>query len=154
MMDIRSRIAEVAKKHARHAPSLVPKATPKRVAPEPVDEELIPTLDDLGLPQVQRDNVEALVARHLELGEQERAARKEKDLLSAQIKALCAKLGADKLRVGEARVAYYNVPRSSIKVNLLLEHGILPSVIAACTKTTDNWTLRISRAGEADDSGT
>lgn len=150
-MDFKTRLAQVKQQHAKHTPSLIPTAQAKAVLPMPKDEEIIPSLDDLGLSPAKRAEFADLVRQHLELGQQERAAKKTKEVLSARIKAFCSQLGAERLLVDSAKVAYYNVPRSAIKANLLLEHGVSPKTIADCTKTTDNWTLRITAAGEPDD---
>lgn len=130
---------------ATTAPSMVPEAL---VPPPPP--ETLPDMTVL-VPFAQRLRVAQLIARHVELGEQASAIKKERDKLTAAIKPLMGQLKLAKATWGDYHLAYFNTPRTSFNQNKLLDFGIQPSVIAACTETKDSYTLRITRGGEDEE---
>ncbi len=86
-------------------------------------------------------------------GVEEREAKKEKKRFVDQLKELFKDNGIDdpKFMAGELRVLQYEVPRSSINMQKLLEHNVSPKVIAACTDTRKSLTLKISLPGESEE---
>ena len=126
------------------APSMVPN-TP---LPPPPPEE-VPDMALL-VPSTQRLAVAKMIARHAELGELMGAMKKERDRLTDAIKPLMGKLQLGRAAWGDYRLSYFSTPRSSFDSNKLLDYGVQPSVIAACTTVKDSYTLRISRKDEEE----
>lgn len=86
----------------------------------------------------------ALVAQHVILGKEERAAADAKKPLTERIKAIVQKTPAlHKVLCAGGVVNFYPADRSSIKADKLLAQGISPEVIAKATVTTTVWTLKI-----------
>lgn len=128
---------------ATNAPSMVPD-TP---APPPLPDKL-PDMTQLITDAKQRLTVARMIARHEELGAMMSAAKKERDKLTDAIKPLMGKLKLGRASWGEYRLCYFNTPRSTLDKDELLNHGVQPSVIAACTKVKDSYTLRITKGTE------
>jgi len=126
-------------------PSIVPTAPPP---PPPKEEEVVPELRELiDDPKAQRAMIQ-MTEEYLAWGAQEKDAKEHKDALSAKIKMIVGDYGISKVMVGVNKVNYFNQQRKTIKAELLLQHGVGPQVIEACTKTTDSYTLRITAPDE------
>lgn len=149
---LRERIEALSKKAAVTAPSMVPQKRQAKPKPEPkakakAQEEPFVPAEDLGsVGTILAELAESYAA----YSAQEREAQAAKDELGSQIKALCKEHGLSRVQSGTHRVAYYNVPRSTIKADLLMAKGIQPKIIEACTVRTDVWQVRVTAVKDED----
>ncbi len=118
----------------------------------PPEPEYVPDIQEMGLDKRTLSQLSNLIIQHGELGYEKRKLEKERDKLTPEIKAILGEYQIGKCLCGEYRVAYFNVPRTSLSKELLLENGVPPAVIAACTVTKDVYTLKITPQGEKEES--
>lgn len=145
MADLKKALADIKK---TQAPSLrAPAHTPK---PPKVEEAPPPLLTETKIPKKDQQVMTALADAMVAIVQQESDLRKQKDELSAKLKALCTKYEVDRVSTGDVRIAYFNSPRRTIKPELLLQHGVKPTVIEASTQVTDAWTLKVTAVKAAD----
>ena len=131
---------------ASHAPSMHP--APYTPPPTYKKPEVLPSIREYIEDRKQLNQLKAMVEQHSTLGIQIRDLTKAKDSLTAAIKYMFGELEIEKAMVDEYCVTYYDIARSSIKGELLLDHGIAPAVIQACTVTTHSPALRITALEE------
>lgn len=88
-----------------------------------------------------------------ELGLIERDAKVSKEPLVKALKRLLTEEGidAERFMADELQILSYEIPRSTISVELLMEKGVLPHIIKACTVTNKSSALKISLPGEKDE---
>lgn len=145
MSSLKDRLSKVAGKSGVNL-------NPEDVAPPPVKEvEKIPDMREVIVDAKERLKLMRLIEAHVAFGIQEKEAKKARAPLTIQIKDILGRNNASKLMVDGNRINYFNSPRSTIKGDLLLAHGITPKVIAECTVTSDAYTLKITPPGEGDD---
>ncbi len=121
----------------------------KEIAAPPETEE-VPELQEFGLKRHELGPLSQMIVQHGELGVEKRMLEKERNKLTPKIKAALGEHGIGKAFCGDWRVSYFNTPRESLSTQLLLEHGISPATIKACTVTKDVYTLRISPRSEPE----
>lgn len=148
MPDMRERLNQIRQAQRKGAPSMRPQA--KQAKPKE-DEEEVYDIRELALNPVDADRFMRLAAQYKEHQSVESTAKKQKELVGASLKAICNDYGLRKVMADDLRVTYYETHRSSIDAVLLKAHGVKPSVIAACTATTDSWALRVGVPGKGDD---
>ncbi len=122
------------------------------IAPPPEPEE-VHELMELGLPKRDLEKLAPMVELHGQLGAEKRALEKERKALTPKIKDILGQYGIGKAFCGEWRIGYHNAPRTTLSAILLLEHGVSPQVISACTVTKDVYTLRITPRSEPEPKG-
>lgn len=98
----------------------------------------------------ERLGIARMIARHAELGESISLMDKERKALTDAIKPLMGRLQLGKAQWGDYRLSYSNSPRTTLDRDELLNHGVQPAIIAACTHTKDSYQLRITRGKDAD----
>ena len=129
-----------------------PKTTKPPAPPPP--SETVPDIRELGLTQTATANLAELILQHGELGIQKRDLEKQRKALTPQIKTILGQYQIGKLTCGDFRVSYHNSPRNHLSTELLLEHGVSPEVIKACTVVKDCYTLKVApQKGWRDDFG-
>lgn len=145
MSSLKERLSKVA---GRSGVNLNPEdVTP----PPPKESEKLPDMREVIADAKDRLKLIRLTEAHVAFGIAEREAKKAKAPLTTQIKDILGRNSASKLMVEGTRLNYFNAPRSSIKGDLLLQHGVSPKIIAECTVTSDAYTLKITPAGEDDE---
>ena len=127
--------------------SMVPE---HKVAPPPPKGEEFPDVSTLISDNEERGTLEALVAEYSRLGAIEKQAADQKKPLNSRIKDLIGSYGIARATVCDMHLSYFNAPRRTISRELLLEHGIKPSIIEACTEVKDSFTLRIAAIKERE----
>lgn len=128
------------------APNLNP--TPRK---EAKPSEVVPDLRDLVEDSDERKTIMQLTEMHAVLGAEERAAKKAKDAIGVRLKPLCNDYALLKVQVGDIRLNYYLITRSTIIADKLRERGVSQAVINACTVETKAWALRTSLPGVNDE---
>ena len=113
-------------------------------APPPKEEEIVPDLTELISDKGEQKSIRQLVSQYLGWAQQSKEAEREKKSISTKLKTFVGNYGIARMLVDGNNVSYFNAARSTIKAELLLQHGISPQVIEACTVTTDAYTLRIT----------
>jgi hypothetical protein len=117
--------------------------------PEPQEE--IPDIREFDLPPATRMQLVRLTEEHRVLGDEESTIKKSRNALTAKIKTILGEYKVGKAMVGDLRVSYYNVPRTSLSKIKLMEAGVTLKQIAAAEETKDAYTLKISRKGEEEE---
>ena len=131
------------------APNLNPNFS---VTPPPAKEkEIIPDLKDLVEQRKDYLELKRLITTSLELAEQERLIKKQRDPISSRIKDLLGTYKIGKAQVEGCRVNYFSGERRSIDASLLLANGVQPRVIEASTKVSVVYTLKITSQENDDD---
>lgn len=123
----------------------------KKFTPPPPKEEDIPDMRDVIGSTADQSSLIRLVGEHAAIGQQERLLKGQKEPLTDRIKDILGRNKATKLKVDTYRVNYYSAPRTSIKKELLLEAGVAPDIIAACTVSTETYTLRVTEIKEGEE---
>lgn len=117
----------------------------------------VPDIAELGLPLSIRKQLETLTANHAELGEVTRQATKDRDKLTAQIKAILADhVSEPSFTINHLRVSHYVQSRTAFDKDVmqveLLNQGVQPNIInkamVAATTSKPVVTLRISAGGD------
>ena len=125
---------------------------PSRPAPPPPkEEEIVPDMADVIADRKERKAVSNLVAQYFLFHAQEKEAAQGKKVVTDQLKKIMGSYGIGLMAVDNNRVNYYQQERSSIKSDLLLDHGVAPSIIEACTKTTTSYGLKITAPGKDEE---
>jgi len=128
------------------APSLHPAPAREKKAPE-----LVPDLRELVPDAEERTVIARLTAKYLAFGQQEREAKKAKEAIGAELKPKCNDYALMKAMVGELRLSYYLIKRSTIQADLLRQRGVSQSVINACTVKSESWALRVTAPGISEE---
>lgn len=118
------------------------------VIPPPDKDEPAPDIREFITDRKELNTLATLIDLHKQYGDAEKEAKKLKAPLTTQIKNI---LGANEVRRAICNgipINYYNVPRTSIKLELLKDY-LDDETIAKCTVTTLTPTLRIG--GERGD---
>lgn len=137
-----------AQVNAAPAASMIPDFTP----PTPKAEaEVIPDAREVIESDLDRVMLARLCAEHVEWGAAERAAKAAKKPLTEKIKAILARNRASKLMIGDIKANYFNAPRKSLSMDLLLANGVTPAVITKSTVTKDAYTLKLTGPGQEED---
>jgi hypothetical protein len=138
-------LADLKKANEDNSPPIpVPAPPPAR------EEETIPDIGDLIQDRKKRALFAQLVASDYEWQQQESEAKRERKLITPQIKQLAGEFKVGKARVDGYRVNYYTVPREDFAMSVaeakvyLMECGLKLGKIGKLFKTTDQHTLRIS----------
>jgi hypothetical protein len=116
------------------------------IPPPPKEEDIPPDIRELVTGPDLR-SLTVMVTEHAELGMQISGVKKQRDALSAKIKNLLGKHEISQCMCEGNRVNYYGGERHTIKSSLLLDHGVSPAVIEACTEVKVTYTLRITPPG-------
>lgn len=134
--------------HVAGKASMVPGVV---VPPPPKTVEVIPSLADLI--KVPKDYlaVSLMIQESLEAAAAERLAKKIRASLTAKLKNFLGIYEISKaILPGVALVTYSESSRSSVNPAKLLNQGVSPEVIAACTDVTAVYTLKITQGDEVD----
>lgn len=126
------------------------KAKSTDLIPPPPSNDYIPDIQEVGFDKPTLVKVSRLIEQHAEWGQQKREAQTEQNKLIPEIKNVLGEYGIAKMFSGSSRVSYFNVPRKSLSVQKLLEHGVRPEVIAACYEIKDVPTLKITPRSEPE----
>lgn len=131
------------------APSMVPAPKKNKKEPEPPP----PDLKELDMDDDDRKQIAVLVTQAADYKGKASAANKALKPLSDRIKGLMVGMPKENHRFmwWGTRVNMTEVKRTTIDKQLLLEHGISPAVISACTRETTSQTLTITPAGASED---
>ena len=130
------------------APSMNPFDTPPPTVKK--EAEVLPDMREVIEDAGMRRALVPLIEQNAELASEERLIRKQRKPLQDGIKKL---LGNNYTRFmcGLTRVVYYQVPRESLSRQKLLEAGVSPKILAACTVTSYSATLKITPSGDGED---
>lgn len=120
------------------------------VIPPPDKDDPAPDIRELITDRKELNTLANLISQHREYGQAEKEAKKLKAPITASIKNILGKHEVARAVCDGVQINYYNVPRTSLKADLLREHGVSDEVIAASTVTTMTPTLRIG-GGQDDD---
>lgn len=126
--------------------SMVPNFHP--TPPPPKEVEYIPELSELVEDKADRLKLVRAIDEMAAWKKQEREAKSATKPLTAIIKNLLGKHGVAKCICDGHMVNYYNAPRSTLSRELLMEHGVSPQILEACTVVKDSFTLRVSEPGD------
>lgn len=121
-----------------------PKEKPKHEA------EVLPEMQEVISDPKVRLQLIRLVNEDAELSVEERMIKGQRKPLKEKIKTLLG-FAPTKFMCDGNRVVAFNSPRKSVDPRLLLQAGVLPSVIAACTVVKDSYSLKITPPGGEDD---
>lgn len=118
--------------------------------PPPKEDVVVPDVRDFISDNKTRLKLLRLVEESNAWGIQEKAARKAREPITQQIKEIMGEYEIGKAMCGSLMLTYFTSPRRSLSREKLLEHGISPQILDACTITKDTYTLRIVEPGESD----
>ncbi len=113
----------------------------------PPDDEPIPDLREAVETPGDRMKLARMFQQHHSLGAEISSRKKQRDKITADIKALLGKHKVAKLQYEDLRVNYFCVPRETLSKQDLLDHDVSPDVIEACTRITNTYTLVIKQVG-------
>lgn len=145
MTSIKDRLAALRAQHKKTAPSFAPSTRQKK------EQVVIPDVSDLVTDSHDLESLRELVALHVQYGAAERAAKHQKKPVAESIKSICVDYGLTKVVCDGNKLSYYKTVRSSINEQMLLDAGVSPTIIKACTIKTDSWQARITPPGEEED---
>ena len=127
------------------APSLIPtKLEPKK------ESEKLPEMQEVITDQKARRKLVPLLDMIAVCNSQKRDIDRELKPYVSEAKGILGEYGTAKFMCGMSRVAYYPTPRTSISAKKLLEHGVSPAIVTACSETKLSWNLRVTPPGEGN----
>jgi hypothetical protein len=120
---------------------------------EDLAEEHIPDIRELEIRPADRLKLARLLEQSAAMGAEESKIAKQRKKINTQIKVIMAQIQCGKLLHGEIKALYFNVPRTTLSKEKLLENGVEPDVIADSMETTDCYMLRVTtiKSGEEEE---
>lgn len=131
--------------------SLIPVA--KEVVPPPAkqEKEEVPDLKQVITNAAERLKVTRLVSQLGEINKVESAIKKTKAPIVNDLKILLGSNHVARAKCGDYKINYFNAPRKTLDVGLLLAHGVTKDIIDASYKQTDAYTLKVSAVSGDED---
>ena len=129
------------------SPSLVPQFDVSKVTftvDKKVEEEVVPSIDDLIADDVDRTMLRDLIANHVQLNRQKKQLEKSVETLGARIKSVVTDYGVDKMMCDGAKVSLTRGERRTINSMKLVASGVPQDLIEACTDISRFQTLTIT----------
>lgn len=142
---------KMKKATAGTAPSMVPVPYVKqgKVPEAPKAEEVIPDISALLEEGEDRETLEQLISKRVEIDAQIKPLEKQKDALTTRIKATLTEYGITHMMCAGAKVSYTETERKALNQMKLLEAGVSIQTLSDCTDITKSGMLKITPAKEA-----
>lgn len=115
--------------------------------------EVIPDIREVVDSPAMRSQILQLVTESIEWQQEEKKAKENRKPLIDALKVLIpAHCSASKFLVEGSKVTHYQTSRSSLSKDKLLAAGVSPQIIKACTVESKSYGLKITPAGDVEDS--
>jgi hypothetical protein len=143
--------AQIKAARDKSSPSMDPwsGAGHKKKEPEPPP----PDIRELDVPDNERGRLTRMIEQVAAITKTQGTLKKQKTDLVSEIKPLCKLYGLGKFMADGNRSAYYKQTKATISRQKLIEHGITPDVITACTVISTSWAFKTSGPDMGDGNG-
>lgn len=145
--NLQERLDAEIKKTVGPSPSLIPRGLQPNS--EPI--EVVPDLREVAATPTLQMQIQRLVAESVECQLTEKRARDARKPITAKLKTLIESCSAPKFMVDGHTVTVFPTTRSTLSAQKLLDAGIQPHVISACTTQKTSYSLKITIPGSTDD---